>query len=124
MLLLVARFRFALGRDDVFYMNGKMDNKMKYRKKIRSGKELTPFQKKVLSAVLDIPQGKVRSYAWVAGKAGYPRASRAVGQVLSGNPYAPGVPCHRVISSDGSIGGYSGGISGKRRLLADEGVKL
>ncbi|MEA3490081.1 MAG: MGMT family protein [Candidatus Omnitrophota bacterium] len=99
-----------------------MGSRKIYRKKIKDGTELTSFQKKVLLAVMEIPRGEVRSYSWVARRAGSPRACRAAGQALSVNPYAPHVPCHRVISSDGSIGGYSGGSGRKRRLLAKEGV--
>ena len=90
--------------------------------KIASNTDLTQFQKKVLIATLDIPRGQTRSYAWVARKAGSPRASRATGRALSVNPYTPQVPCHRVIASNGSIGGYSGGIAKKKKLLKKEGV--
>ncbi|MGB2601867.1 MAG: MGMT family protein [Candidatus Omnitrophota bacterium] len=100
-----------------------MSSKDVFRKKIETDPDLTKFQKKVLKAVLGIPKGTVRSYAWVAEKTRSPRASRAVGQALKKNPYAPGVPCHRVISSDGSIGGYSGGLNKKRALLKKEGYK-
>lgn len=99
-----------------------MGLKEEYRNKILKDKALTKFQKKVLIATLGIPRGEVRTYAWVAGKTGSPRAARAVGNTLSKNPYAPQVPCHRVIASDGSIGGYSGGVAEKRRLLAKEKV--
>ncbi|MBW2637451.1 MAG: MGMT family protein [Deltaproteobacteria bacterium] len=97
-----------------------MTNKENYRRKINSNLDLTAFQKKVLITIMDIPEGKTRSYAWVAKKAGSPLACRAVGQALAKNPYAPDVPCHRVIASDGSIGGYSGGLAEKRRLLMRE----
>lgn len=83
---------------------------------------LTVFQKKVLLAVLEIPPGEVRSYLWVAKKIST-KAYRAVGQALKRNPYAPHVPCHRVIAFDGSIGGYAGGISKKRKMLREEGYK-
>jgi len=99
-----------------------MTKKEIYRRRIKSNPDLTAFQKKVLVAALEIPKGKVRTYSWVAGKTGSPRACRAVGQALGKNPYAPHVPCHRVISFDGSIGGYSGGPAKKRELLKDEGV--
>ncbi|MCK4851994.1 MAG: MGMT family protein [Candidatus Omnitrophica bacterium] len=92
-----------------------------YLRKIDSAPGLTVFQKKVLTAVMDIPRGEVRSYAWVAAKINS-RACRAVGQALRRNPLAPHVPCHRVISSDGAIGGYSGGPRRKRRLLRAEGA--
>jgi methylated-DNA-[protein]-cysteine S-methyltransferase len=92
--------------------------------KVKNTPGLTPFQKKVLRAVVDIPRGKTRSYAWVALRAGSPGACRAVGQALKRNPYAPHVPCHRVVAADGSIGGYSGGIEKKMRLLSAEGVRI
>ena len=93
-----------------------------YAKKIRDDVHLTLFEKKVLLATLKIPRGKVRSYAWIAEEAGFPNASRAVGQALNKNPYAPHVPCHRVILSNGSIGGYAGGVAKKRAMLVREGV--
>lgn len=88
---------------------------------MRSAKnELTEFQKAVYRAVMTIPPGETRSYAWVAGKIGRPRSARAVGNALNRNPYAPYVPCHRVIASDGSLGGYSGGLKRKSALLKME----
>lgn len=73
---------------------------------------MTPFAKKVYKAVLSIPVGQVRTYKWVAKKAGKPRAYRAVGQVLKNNPYPLIIPCHRVIKSNKESGGY---IFGKKR---------
>ena len=81
---------------------------------------LTPFQQAVYRAVCRIPRGQTRSYQWVARQIGWPRAVRAVGHALNRNPFAPRVPCHRVIRSDGSLGGFSGGPTKKRRLLATE----
>ncbi|HPN72477.1 MAG TPA: MGMT family protein [Candidatus Omnitrophota bacterium] len=92
------------------------------KKAIRRNNDLTSFQKKVLLGALEIPRGEVRTYAWIAAKAGSPGAARAAGSALSRNPYAPLVPCHRVIASDGSIGGYSGGTEKKKKLLAQEGA--
>ncbi|MDP8299873.1 MAG: MGMT family protein [Candidatus Tantalella remota] len=97
------------------------DQKSKLKNMIGEDPELTDFQKKVLMVVADIPEGEVKSYGWVAREAGSPRAARAVGQVMAINPYVPDVPCHRVIASDGTIGGYSGGIVKKRALLKKEG---
>lgn len=93
-----------------------------YQRKIQENPDLTAFQKKVLIATLGIPSGKVKSYLWVAKKAGSAKAARAVGRVMAMNPYSPYVPCHRVISSSGKIGGYSGGLRKKRKLLKEEGV--
>ncbi len=92
------------------------------KKTIEKDFTLTSFQKKVLKTVLCIPRGEVRSYKWVAERAGSPRSYRAVGTALNKNPYAPKVPCHRVIASDGSIGGYSKGIKKKVELLKVEGI--
>ena len=85
--------------------------------------DCTPFQKKVYEALLKIPKGQVRTYAEVARMIGKPKAARAIGQALKRNRWAPEIPCHRVIASDGSLGGYSapGGVAAKRRLLHREG---
>ncbi|EQD44707.1 methylated-DNA--protein-cysteine methyltransferase [mine drainage metagenome] len=85
---------------------------------------MTEFQKRVLLAVRSIKRGSTATYKQVAKAAGYPKAYRAVGTVLRGNPFPPFVPCHRVIRSDGSIGNYSGkgGIRAKRKLLISEGA--
>ena len=85
-------------------------------------KGLSDFEKDVCRVVSDIPRGEVRSYGWVAKQIGRPRAYRAVGSALHKNPYPGPIPCHRVVKSDGSIGGYSKGVSRKRRLLKSEGV--
>jgi len=87
---------------------------------------VTKFQKKVYSLTKKIPKGKVTTYGIIAKK--LKSSPRAVGQALKCNPYAPKVPCHRVIKSDGSIGGYSGSdpknIRKKIVLLRSEGVKI
>lgn len=90
--------------------------------KILKNKNLSDFEKKVYLAVAKIPRGEVRSYKWVATKAGRPKAYRAVGNALNKNPYIGIVPCHRVIKSDGSIGGFAKGATRKKQLLASEGV--
>lgn len=88
---------------------------------MRSGsRKVTEFEKAVYRAVMGIPLGQTRSYRWVAAKIGRPKSSRAVGNALNKNPFAPFVPCHRVIASDGSLGGYSGGLKKKARLLRIE----
>ena len=78
---------------------------------------MNPFAKKVYRVVLKIPLGEVRTYEWVAKKAGKPKAYRAVGQVLKNNPCPLIVPCHRVVESSGKIGGYIWGKKIKRALL-------
>jgi len=85
--------------------------------KIDGFKRLTPFAKKVYKAVLTIPVGQVRSYKWVAIKIGKPNATRAVGQVLKRNPWPLIIPCHRVISKSGELGGYSCGKKKKIFLI-------
>lgn len=84
----------------------------------------TAFQQQVYDAVRRIPKGQTRSYAWVAQTIGKPGAVRAVGNALNNNPFAPEVPCHRVIKSDGSIGGFAHGSERKRRMLRSEGVAI
>jgi len=81
---------------------------------------LTTFQRRILGATARVPYGELTTYATVARKAGNERASRAAGGALGANPIAIVVPCHRVVASDGSLGGYAGGLPAKRRLLALE----
>ena len=80
----------------------------------------TAFQKSVWKAIATIPRGETRSYAWLAKKIGRPRAVRAVANACGANPLPVIIPCHRVIASDGSLGGFSGGLDLKKRLLALE----
>jgi O-6-methylguanine DNA methyltransferase len=80
----------------------------------------TAFQQAVWKASAEIPRGETRSYAWIAKKIKKPRAVRAVGQALGANPVPVIIPCHRVISSSGALGGYSGGLGVKEKLLALE----
>ena len=86
----------------------------------------TKFQLKVWNYLKKIPKGKVKSYLEVAKGIGKPKAFRAVANAVGKNPYPPLIPCHRVIRSDGSLGGYSGngGIKEKRRLLFLEKANL
>ncbi len=83
---------------------------------------LTPFRQAVLRATTLIPRGKVATYRELARGLGRERAARAVGNALAANPFPLIVPCHRVILSDGTIGGFTGGEGIKRRLLEMEGV--
>lgn len=87
-------------------------------------RRINTFKERVIKAVLRIPRGEVRSYKEVAWMAGSPNAFRAVARVMAQNT-DPKVPCHRVIKSDGTLGGYGhGGEAKKRALLIDEGVLL
>jgi O-6-methylguanine DNA methyltransferase len=79
------------------------------------------FQREVWKALLTIPPGQTRTYAQVAALVGRPKAVRAVGQACGANPIPVLIPCHRVVSSDGGLGGFSAGIEWKKRLLAAEG---
>lgn len=82
----------------------------------------TPFQQRVWRALMTIPWGETISYGDLATRIGQPTAARAVGSANGANPLAPVVPCHRVIQSGGSLGGYGGGLPLKSRLLAREGA--
>ena len=86
----------------------------------------TKFQLKVWNYLMKIPRGKVKTYLEVAKAIRKPKAFRAVANAVAKNPYPPKIPCHRVIRSDGSIGGYSGkgGLQQKRRLLKLEKVLI
>jgi len=81
---------------------------------------LTEFQRRILSATARVAFGEVSTYAKVATQAGSERASRAAGQALGANPIPIVVPCHRILASDGTLGGYAGGLDAKRRLLGLE----
>ena len=86
----------------------------------------THFQLKVWSYLKKIPKGKLKTYAQVAKAIGKPKAVRAVANAIGKNPFPPQIPCHRVIRSDGKLGGYSakGGIKTKKKLLKNEGFSL
>ena len=86
----------------------------------------TKFQIKVWKYLRSIPKGRVKTYKEVAISINMPKAARAVANACASNPYAPKVPCHRVISSDGTLGGFSapGGIKTKKKLLKKEGFLL
>ncbi len=79
--------------------------------------QATPFQRQVWEITRLIPYGETRSYSWVAEQIKRPGAVRAVGQALGRNPLPIIVPCHRVVASDGRLGGFSGGMEMKRYLL-------
>ena len=86
----------------------------------------TNFQIKVWNYLKKIPKGKLKTYSDIAKAIGKPMAFRAVANAVGKNPYPPKIPCHRVIRSDGNIGGYSGkgGIRQKKKLLALEKIYI
>lgn len=84
--------------------------------------KMSPFQKKVLFLTKRIPKGKVTTYGEIAGV--LKASPRAVGRALHENPHPIKIPCHRVIKSDGSLGGYSGGVKKKAALLEKEGLLI
>ena len=99
---------------------------MTRRELISKMKPYPEFYRKVWLACLGIRAGETRSYKWLAKTIGRPRAARAVALALKRNPFAPLVPCHRVIRSDGTPGGYSGpgGAAAKKRLLREEALSV
>jgi methylated-DNA-[protein]-cysteine S-methyltransferase len=94
-----------------------------FEKEILAGKiaDGMNFNQKVWAVCAAVPKGKVTTYAAIAKKLGT-QAYRAVGNALNKNPYAPKIPCHRVVGSDGSLTGFAGGLEKKKRLLQSEGV--
>lgn len=80
----------------------------------------TDFEEAVVGVVAGIPAGATMTYAEVAAAVGRPGAARAVGAVMAANRFAPVIPCHRVVGSDGSMRGYAGGVDMKRELIAME----
>lgn len=88
-------------------------------KLVRSSASITEFQRKVYLETLRVPAGQTVTYGEIARRIGC-RSARAVGQALHRNPFAPDVPCHRVVASGGKIGGYAFGIEKKLELLQKE----
>ena len=113
--------RFAsLKRDLGDYFSGKKVN-FKEKLDLTGG---TDFQKKVWKAMLKIPFGETRSYGWLAQQAGGKNKARAAGAACGANPIPIIIPCHRVIKSDKTLGGFSSGLGNKKKLLAIEGVRI
>ena len=86
----------------------------------RAHRPVTAFERRVYAVVKTIPRGQTRSYRWVAQRLGNAQLARAVGNALNNNPFPETIPCHRVVRSDGSLGGFAWGPAKKRRLLARE----
>ncbi len=98
-----------------------MPNKKRITRSMLIEKGLTGFQVDVLIATMKIPKGQTRSYREIAIMAGHPKAYRAVGTTMKKNPFAPIIPCHRVIKSNGKVGNYSsGGPKKKMEMLMKE----
>ena len=87
-------------------------------------KKITKFEQEVYEACSRIPLGRVSTYKDIAVYIKRPGSARAVGNALNRNPYAPKVPCHRVVKSDGSLGGFALGSLKKELLLSQEGLKI
>ena len=99
---------------------------MKLNQRLNKDFRGTKFEKKVWNYLITIKKGSVKTYKQVAIAINRPKSARAVANAVGKNPLSPKIPCHRVIRSDGSIGGYSGkgGIKTKRKLLKKEGITL
>jgi len=87
-------------------------------------KKKTSFEEKVHKAAAKIPKGRVSTYAQIAKEIGTPKAMRAVGNALNQSPGMPSCPCHRVVKSDGRIGGFASGPAAKKKLLSKEGISF
>lgn len=103
-------------------MNKNVSSEIRHR--VETSDTITEFQRRVYLALLDVPRGETITYKALGQKIGC-RCAQAIGQALKRNPFAPDVPCHRVIASDGSIGGFHGQREGemierKRKLLSEE----
>jgi len=80
------------------------------------------ISKRIYELISQIPKGRISTYGILANEAGRPKASRSIGQIMSNNPRPVLIPCHRIVYSNGRIGGYIGGVKLKIKLLASEGI--
>ncbi len=99
---------------------------MKFKNNILKDIKGTDFQILVWKEILKIPFGETRTYKEIAQAIGKPNSSRAVANACGKNPYAPDIPCHRVVRTDGKLGGYSGvgGVKMKEKLLKIENTRF
>ena len=100
------------------YLNGKRDS-FNVPLDLSCG---TPFQRRVWRVLQRVPYGKLRSYQWIASRVGGRHYARAVGCAVGANPLPVVIPCHRIVAQDASLGGFSGGLPMKRKLLTLEGT--
>lgn len=84
----------------------------------------TTFQRQVWRTLQRVPYSKLRSYRWIAARVGGPQYARAVGNAVGANPLPIVIPCHRIVAHDASLGGFSGGLPMKRKLLGLEGTLI
>lgn len=82
------------------------------------------FDKKVYKKLLEVPKGKITTYSQLAKAIGLPNGQRSIGRIMNNNPYPVIIPCHRVVNSNGKIGGYAFGQDVKTNMLAKEGIKI
>jgi methylated-DNA-[protein]-cysteine S-methyltransferase len=82
------------------------------------------FNEKVWNAIKKIPKGKISTYKEIAKAIGKPKAVRAVGNACNKNPFSPRIPCHRIVKSNGEVGGFALGTKKKKELLKKEGIEI
>ena len=111
-VLLPGLFDGLIGRFRVYFCGGEIT----FLDKLDLSRA-TPFRRRVWEVTKGIPYGETRSYAWVAQQVGKEEAARAVGQALARNPLPIIIPCHRVLTTDGGLGGFGGGVEMKKALL-------
>lgn len=87
-------------------------------------REITPFEAVVYAACRKIPRGRLSTYTEISKFIGKPKSARAVGNALNKNPFAPKVPCHRVVRSDGTVGGFTSGEKEKIKILRQEKIAI
>lgn len=122
------RGRLLLYRVVADYALNRLIINMNIRDKVLRSTRITPFQRQVYLELLTVPRGETISYGELARRIGC-RSAQAIGQALKRNPFAPEVPCHRVVAADGTLGGYNGTRDGeqlhrKRALLEAERTEL
>jgi len=127
-------FKIGIGTTKQAFLKLIPENKKIILKTKKRGKEIpqnkldlsngTEFQKKIWLQIKKIPKGETRSYAWLAKQIHHPKAIRAAAHACGANPVPLLIPCHRVICSDGTIGGFSGPLKLKKFLLKLEGVNF